>query len=590
LKPIRQWLPRHREFLGLAILTFAPVVVLAALAIVGLRAQRGEVLADAHRQAGLWIDQFSGRLSAELRGGTGRPLMFAPLDELLRGEPGTRPVRQYADPPLPTPTNTTQHAFAEAVAAGDHETLRELVTSDELSAAGLPIGALAAREVWKKTAGAESDDELLRTALVTHPSIITPLILDEVNTTEWQAAWARDERARAFLRTRPDPIKPGPVVSRNEVWWIISADDEGVRLLTPDELRGLVREAESLSAKPPWAGVSVRHESIELTGDEETDRRPVAPALAWATHPLTIAVLVADEPALFAPWRRQMWWAVVLLGTAIGGSGLAFSLMVRALDRERRLNELKSQFVSSVSHELRAPIASLRLMAEALESGKVTGAGAVEFFRLMAAEGARLSALIENVLDFARIEQGRKSYTLVETEVAELVGDAVRLFEPQAAARKIHLQLESQPLPFVPLVDAAALRQAVINLIDNAIKFSPAGSSVTVRLAARPGGEWEIVVADDGIGIPSGEHERIFERFYRLGNELRRETQGAGIGLSLVKHIVWGHGGRVEVRSAPGKGSTFSLIFCGSGAATTTAPVNAGDDAKVASPATAPAS
>jgi signal transduction histidine kinase len=226
-----------------------------------------------------------------------------------------------------------------------------------------------------------------------------------------------------------------------------------------------------------------------------------------------------------------------------------------------------------VSHELRAPIGSIRLMAEALHDGKVAGGAAREFHRLIAGESARLSQMVENVLDFARIEEGRKRYQFEETDLQQLAADTLRLLAPLAAERGITLVPELSCV--TATVDPAAIQQALVNLLDNAIKFSPEGGTVTVGLEeAAPalpqdaegstrdacGPRWVLSVRDQGPGIPPAERERIFERFYRLGNELRRETQGAGIGLSIVKHIAEGHGGRVAVcEGEGGLGSVFTI-------------------------------
>jgi signal transduction histidine kinase len=282
----------------------------------------------------------------------------------------------------------------------------------------------------------------------------------------------------------------------------------------------------------------------------------------------------------------------------------------RSFRRQQQLAELKSNFVSSVSHELRAPIASVRLMAENLERGKIPEpAKQNEYFRFIVQECRRLSSLIENVLDFSRIEQGRKQYEFEPTDLAALTRETVRLMEPYAAEKDVQLKLETinnQQSTFnIELnVDGRAIQQALVNLIDNAIKHSPKGEAVTVGLevrsaecgtrnaecgvrsasasgasvnphppgaAKRPaaskrnedgnedGSTLNLSVSDHGPGIPPEEHQRIFDRFYRRGSELRRETQGVGIGLSIVKHIVEAHGGRVSVRSAVGQGSRFTI-------------------------------
>jgi signal transduction histidine kinase len=233
----------------------------------------------------------------------------------------------------------------------------------------------------------------------------------------------------------------------------------------------------------------------------------------------------------------------------------------------------------------------VRLLAESLERGKISEPQKQhEYFRFIGQECRRLSSLIENVLDFSRIEQGRKQYEFEPTDVGALVEQTVKLMEPYAAERDVTLELGTtniqQPTSNIELcVDGRAIQQALVNLIDNAIKHSPKGEIVTVELldairSAPPATGIEdegrelgrgglhvthhasritLSVTDHGPGIPATEHEKIFERFHRLGSELRRETQGVGIGLSIVQHIVEAHGGRVRVESEVGKGSRFTI-------------------------------
>ena len=175
-------------------------------------------------------------------------------------------------------------------------------------------------------------------------------------------------------------------------------------------------------------------------------------------------------------------------------------------------------------------------------------------------ECRRLSSLIENVLDFSRIEQGRKQYEFEPVNVAALVRQTVTLLKPYAAEKGVSLRMEGATALALE-ADGQAIQQALVNLIDNAVKHSPPGAAVTMGLAGADaaGTMARLWVADAGPGIPAAEHGKIFERFYRRGSELRRETQGVGIGLSIVKHIVEAHGGRVRVESAPGRGSRFTL-------------------------------
>lgn len=294
---------------------------------------------------------------------------------------------------------------------------------------------------------------------------------------------------------------------------------------------------------------------------------------------LEFELRLSDPAALYARalQRAAIFGAVVLAGLATALIGLFAAH--RAFHRQLRLNEMKSNFVSSVSHELRAPIASVRLLAESLDRGKITDEGKRrDYFRLIGQECRRLSSLIENVLDFSRIDQGRKQYEFEPTDLTALVRQTVELMRPYAAERQVGLQFDP-PATLNPQasLDGKAIQQALVNLIDNAVKHSPAATDITVALAtpdsSAPEGDAAFMsppnpdsgslitlsVTDRGPGIPATEFERIFEPFHRLGSELRRETTGVGIGLSIVKHIVEAHRGRMRVVSEVGKGSRFVI-------------------------------
>jgi len=293
---------------------------------------------------------------------------------------------------------------------------------------------------------------------------------------------------------------------------------------------------------------------------------------------------------LFVRQRQRTGLFGLLIAASAAAALVGFITARRAFYRQLRLVEMKSNFVSSVSHELRAPIASVRLMAEGLERGRVQEPSKQnEYYRFIVQECRRLSSMIENVLDFSRIEQGRKEYEFEPADLCALVEQTAKLMLTQAAERQIRLETIVTGDPISPEIDGRAIQQALVNLLDNALKHSPNESVIQIELEFPPGSAREeepptspgpsppsadgkggetrntqhasllLSVTDHGEGIPSEEHERIFERFYRCGSELRRETQGVGIGLSIVKHIVEAHGGRVIVKSAVGQGSRFTM-------------------------------
>ncbi len=240
-------------------------------------------------------------------------------------------------------------------------------------------------------------------------------------------------------------------------------------------------------------------------------------------------------------------------------AGLA--LTYRSVSKEVELARLKSDFVSNVSHELRTPLSLIRLYAETLELGRIkTQEKAQEYYRIVREESERLSALINNILDFSRIEAGRKEYDFRRTDIAELVSNTLDAYRYQIEQQGFALeQIIDSNIPPV-CVDREAVARSLVNLINNALKYSAKDKYLGVRLY-RDDGLLKLEVADHGIGIARGEQSKIFEKFYRAGDPLVHNTKGSGLGLSLVQHIAHAHGGKVEVESAPGKGSKFTLFL-----------------------------
>jgi signal transduction histidine kinase len=221
---------------------------------------------------------------------------------------------------------------------------------------------------------------------------------------------------------------------------------------------------------------------------------------------------------------------------------------------------MKSDFVSNVSHELRTPVASIRVFGELLRTGRAQSAEkAREYGEYIEAESRRLSRLIDNILDFSRIESGRKEYRFVEADLHEVIADVIHTFDVRLGPQGFRITLETPPEPLPAVrIDADAIAQAFHNLLDNAVKYSGDSKAVTVRVT-REGLSAAIAVQDFGIGIAPEEQRKVFERFHRVGTGLVHDVKGSGLGLSLVRHIVEAHGGTVDVVSKPGAGSVFTM-------------------------------
>jgi two-component system phosphate regulon sensor histidine kinase PhoR len=235
-------------------------------------------------------------------------------------------------------------------------------------------------------------------------------------------------------------------------------------------------------------------------------------------------------------------------------------LVLVFLRREANLSELQADFVSKVSHELRTPLTSIRLFVETMERSKGDQATQDKCFTALSQETDRLTQVIERLLDWGRMEAGRKQYDLRDETVGAVVDDAVKAFEPRRHRHPdMEFTVEVEPgLPRIS-VDRHAMVDAIDNLLSNAVKYG--GSPPKVRLRARlvPDGVG-LEVTDNGDGIPRAEHRRIFLKFYRIDDRLSRQREGSGLGLAIVRHIVRAHHGQVLLESAKGVGSTFSIV------------------------------
>ena len=249
---------------------------------------------------------------------------------------------------------------------------------------------------------------------------------------------------------------------------------------------------------------------------------------------------------------------LVLLATA--GAALAAALAVRLAMEERsrgEIEEARRQLVAAASHDLRTPLASLRLLVESIDDGVATGETRDRYLKEIRTHVGVLSDLIDDLFELSRIEAGDISWTMRQVKVRELIGDTVAAMRAPTAERGVSLAAELPPGELVASANAEKVQRVLFNLIQNAIRHTPADGSVTVR--AEPGNLGvEIEVADTGEGIATADRERVFEAFYR--GERSRNEDGAGLGLAISRAIVEAHGGRIWLEDAhPGTRVRFTL-------------------------------
>jgi two-component system phosphate regulon sensor histidine kinase PhoR len=243
----------------------------------------------------------------------------------------------------------------------------------------------------------------------------------------------------------------------------------------------------------------------------------------------------------------------LMLATVLGGIGV----LAYAISQERRANALKSDFISNVSHELKTPLSLIRMFGELLALGKVKGPDkAKEYAEIITRESERLGRLIDNVLDFARMERGKTAYEFHMGSLADVVERSLDVYRYRFEREGLQLVTKIDDALPATLIDENAMTLLLLNLLENAVKYGKGEIGVYLTLVGR---RMRLVVSDQGPGIPLDEQRKIFDRFYRTREARGTNVRGSGIGLSLVKHIAEAHGGEVIVDSEPGKGTAFMI-------------------------------
>jgi signal transduction histidine kinase len=274
---------------------------------------------------------------------------------------------------------------------------------------------------------------------------------------------------------------------------------------------------------------------------------------------IAVAAFLAGAAAVAVP-HGMGWTQVALVVLTTGGIALSAALAVRLAMEERGRREVEAmrrQLVAAASHDLRTPLASLRLLVESIDDGVATGETRERYLKEIRTHVAILSDLIDDLFELSRIEAGDISWSLQQVELRDLIDETVAAMRAPAAERRVRVAADLPTEALLAQANAEKVQRVLFNLIQNAIRHTPADGSVTVR-ARQLGGKVEVEVDDEGEGIPAEAGDRVFEPFYR-GDSARAE-EGAGLGLAISKAIVEAHGGKIWLeRGDPGTRVRFTL-------------------------------
>jgi signal transduction histidine kinase len=404
-----------------------------------------------------------------------------------------------------------------------------------------------AQAVWRKLASEFPDDRDLSHRpfgiVAAMEAGDTQGLYDRIESGRWELA---SDQAEYFLHEL-DPKRTTAYLDQFRFARELSAQFRPSGVTKPDEVESFRFGSYRVFYRDDGAGV-VSGFAVNEDWVERTLRPQLERALGFAD---------------FGKRDLRIYGAAMAAVFLILSAGVA--LLWRDVSREARTNRIRSDLVSSVSHELKTPITLIRLYGETLlDRAELSAAERTDFFRIIVRESERLSRLVNQVLTFSRIERGAQSYSLEEGDLREAISGIVDDYREYLDRAGFTVERTLGSSAAAVRFDAAALSQAVTNLLDNAVKYSGLSREIGVRLEASSR-EVRFEVADHGVGVPVAEQTKIFERFYRAsnvtGNGNGAGKAGYGLGLFLVRHIMEAHGGRAEVESAPGQGSRFRLVF-----------------------------
>jgi signal transduction histidine kinase len=381
-----------------------------------------------------------------------------------------------------------------------------------------------------------------------------------------------DNRLNVLLWCRPASFASKPAAKAEAAPEVSSPDPQivfGAQLALPrliDGLRPLVAQLDpALREEICVALLDDRAKPVALSkpGFQANWKRPfVATEIGEALPHWEVAVYQLNPAKLSALARTFRLTLGLLIGVLVLAIGIGSWLIVADLNRQITLARQKTDFVSNVSHELKTPLTSIRMFSELLAEGRVPDPDKQRsYLGIITAEAARLTRLINNVLDFARLERGEKKYHFQECDVVSVVRETAEAYRPHLETGGFHFQCDLPPTALWVNGDRDALAQVIVNLVSNAEKYANGSKDIEVRIETQgsPASRVEIKILDRGPGVPRGCEEKIFEKFYRAHDGLSEGIQGSGLGLTLARQIARAHGGDVLYEPRAGGGSCFSL-------------------------------
>jgi len=455
-------------------------------------------------------------------------------------------------------------------------------TRDSVGETGLPLEVLAYRTLLQ-IAALDPEFQNRRAAWFDRYSYavlvrwrLSPALLSESANTPslpsqpWKGVQQLHSRALTAISRLPSRATP------TAPFWVEQPQTPlSLRMATPvvggfwdqlwpaDDLWASVARAIATLKLPEHLGTRVEIAGRSMPG-LDSGPEVLATASADALPVLTLAVTLSRPDLIEARTSRRLWQFGALILLAGIAAVAAYLAALRAFERQRQLAASQADFVAAVSHELRAPLAAVSLLTEELTDLPATDdTRRQRYHSLILREVRRLGLLVDNVLRHARLERrGTDGIETLPVDLNSLLRETTETLRPSALERGVTLAIDSPEGPVETFANPQALTQIVVNLVDNAIKHAPPESQVRISLTLPPGPTNEprrvrFAVEDKGPGIPKSDHTRIFEPFYRRGSELRRETPGVGLGLSIVQRLVQAHQGHVSVESQPGQGARF---------------------------------